>query len=154
MTGTVKIVRADEGRVVEDEVAVRSAKRWDVRRAGLPYRANRRAMKSIARYFAPSRAASFQRKILLTSFCVFWSRRAIHRGPRERALTRILRNRGKQKIQQWYTGLSEPPAFSKKRVSCFSILAFAVFEETVFVETNWKLKSFVESCCSTANANK
>lgn len=37
---------------------------------GLPYRTNRRAVKSIARYFAPPRAASFRREILLTSFRV------------------------------------------------------------------------------------
>lgn len=38
--------------------------------SGLPYRTNRRAVKSIARYFAPPRAASFRREILLTSFRV------------------------------------------------------------------------------------
>lgn len=39
-------------------------------KGGLPYRASRRAVKSIARYFAPPRAASFRREILLTSFRV------------------------------------------------------------------------------------
>lgn len=102
MTETVKIVRADEGRVVEDEVAARSAKRRDVRRVGLPYRVNRRAMKSIARYFAPSRAASFQRKIFLTSFCVFWSRRAIHRRLSRTLWRGYYGNRSKRRIH-WYT---------------------------------------------------
>lgn len=48
---------------------------------GLPYRTNRRAVKSIARYFAPSRAASFRREILLTSFRVFWSHPSTHALP-------------------------------------------------------------------------
>lgn len=81
-----KIVRANEGRACWSKKTRRGprgrARRDDERWAreqrgrgggGLPYRTNRRAVKSIARYFAPPRAASFRREILLTSFRVPWT---------------------------------------------------------------------------------
>lgn len=61
-----KIVRANEGRTCWSKTRGTTKGR----RGRGPYRTNRRAVKSIARYFAPPRAASFRREILLTSFRV------------------------------------------------------------------------------------